>query len=794
MIHLTCWLLFFVGFCIIFYFELPVFLFFGVCAGFLLAYGFHTWELTIFLTIAIICSIPLIRREVFTKWILMIIVKKKLLPTISETEQIAIDAGDTWVEAELFSGKPNFVKIKNEMYKNSLNAEEKDFMENQVNSVCEMADDWQIFQDKDMPKEVWDYLKREKFFGMLIPKQYGGLEFSAYAQSCVVAKLATRSQVLAITAMVPNSLGPAELLLKYGTESQKNYYLPRLADGRDIPCFALTEPNAGSDAASIRSNGVVFKDSDDGKLKVRLNFEKRYITLGGIATVIGLAFDLKDPEGLLPKSDKIKTGISCALLPSDIVGLTRGKRHYPMGVPFINSPLWGKDVVISVEEHIIGGAQGCGNGWKMLMECLGVGRGISLPAVSIGGSKLATQVAFFHANVRRQFGLPLAKFEGIEEQLAKMIVETYTTDALRTFVASGVCLGHRPSVANAIAKYHATESFRRTMNIGMDILGGQGICLGRNNLLAHGYMGVPVAITVEGANILTRTLLQFGQGLIRCHPYIYKEMVAISKNDLKEFDKNLFAHIKHFISNRVRMLVLGISSGKMYKPFGQNFVTHYEGKIAWASASFAWASDIAMLIYGGNLKRKEAISGRFGDIVSAMFIATCVLRRFVAEGSKKEYEPIVEASIEGLLKQIDDAFNSIYSNLSGSKAASFFGKIFGFAARHNNLSSGVKDSTNHAILKAISEKQSMFSNILSDVFVSNDHSDHLARLELAYTSSEHAMQIYKKIKEFKLDLVDAYKTGVISKMEYDLVLGWEELAKSVIQVDFFDLETNNAIG
>ena len=420
---------------------------------------------------SLILLISNIRKFTISLILLKIIRAKNLLPQISETEDIALNAGTVWIEGEFFTGKPDFTRIIKEPY-SEISQEEQDFLNNEVEELCNMVTDQKIQELQDLPTEVWNYIRSKKFFGMIIPKEYGGLAFSPLAQSKIVAKLATRSQVLSITVMVPNSLGPAELILKYGTKSQKNFYIPRLANGTDIPCFALTEPAAGSDAASIGAYGDIFM-GEDGKLKVKLNFQKRYITLGGVATVLGLALKMNDPYLLLPPH--ISTGITCALIDGNAEGLTRGRRHKPMGVPFINSPLWGKNIVIDIEEGVIGGMEGIGKGWKMLMECLAIGRGISLPAISYGGSILASYVAMFHASIRKQFGLPLIKFEAIQEKIADMFAKTYAIDAMRTFVASAVGSGHTPSIANAIEKYHATEHSRDIINHGIDILAGSAI-------------------------------------------------------------------------------------------------------------------------------------------------------------------------------------------------------------------------------------------------------------------------------------------------------------------------------
>ena len=478
---------------------------------------------------------PILRRNVITRPIIFAISKLGLLPKISETEKMALTSGNVWIDGELFSGKPNFKKVFSQLYP-KLTSDEKNFLNNEVEELCRICDDYEVQKLRDLPEEVWEFLRKHKFFGMIIPKKFGGLEFSAYAHGCVVEKLASRSVPLAITTMVPNSLGPAELLLHYGTDDQKNHYLPRLADGRDLPCFALTEPTVGSDATSIKSNGVLFKD-ENGEIKIRLNFNKRYITLGAYATVIGLAFQLRDPNHLL--GDKEDIGITCALIPNKTKGVRQGRRHDPLATPFVNSPLNGENVIIGLDA-IIGEKEGLGRGWKMLVECLSAGRGISLPSTSNGGSKLIVRAVGAYAGIRHQFNSAIGKFEGVEEVLARMISRTYALDAMKKYTAGAIDSGSTPAVITAIAKYHSTEMFRQNINDGMDIMGGSAIIRGPRNILANAYFSTPISITVEGANIVTRSLIHFGQGAIMCHPHVYKEIEALAEGNVKIFDREFF--------------------------------------------------------------------------------------------------------------------------------------------------------------------------------------------------------------------------------------------------------------
>ncbi len=658
------------------YFSAPLWAWFVVWAVFLVGCGSSwLWFVPLVAVAGVLLHKPT-RTKLITQNIFNLIEKKGLLPKISDTEKTALRAGDVWVEGELFSGKPDFEKIFANPYP-TLSKEEQDFIDNEVNVVCSMTSDWEVFESRDLPEKVWKYIKEKKFFGMIIPKEYGGLGFSAYGHSCVIEKLASHSQVLAITVMVPNSLGPAELLLHYGLDTQKKHYLPRLADGRDIPCFALTEPEAGSDAGAIQSDGVVFKD-EDGETKIRLNFDKRYITLSSIATVIGLAFVLKDPEKLLGKGKE--WGITCALVDAKSEGVDQTRRHDPLGVPFVNAPLFGKDVIIGIDD-VIGGESGLGNGWQMLMESLAVGRGISLPSTSTGGSKLATYVAATYSVVRYQFGLSIAKFEGIAEVLGRLGASTYMLDAAKTFTLGAINAGKKPAVANAIMKYQSTEMFRKNVIDAMDIQGGAAISRGPRNLLAHAYFGAPVAITVEGANIMTRTLIMFGQGMIRCHPYAYSEIEALEAEDVKAFDDLLFSHIGHVGRNKARAFVLGITRGYAHMPSSAGVAGRYEQKLAWASAKFAFLSDVALGLMGANLKRRESVSGRFGDVLAQMLLITATLKRYEQEGRKESDAVFLEVAVEDAFGKIDIAFRGILKNLMpGSDGLAF--KSMGLCLSH----------------------------------------------------------------------------------------------------------------
>jgi acyl-CoA dehydrogenase len=695
------------------FFEVPLWAWFAALALLLLGSdaSFFWWIPAI--ALAVLLLIKTLRVKFITQPLFDMLKAKGLLPKISDTEKTALRAGDVWIEGELFSGKPDFKKIFANPYP-LLSVEEQAFIENEVNEVCAMTSDWEVFEQRDLSKEVWAYLKNKKFFGMIIPKEYGGLGFSAYGHSCVIEKLASHSQVLAITVMVPNSLGPAELLLHYGQEAQRKHYLPRLAEGKEIPCFALTEPEAGSDAASIQSEGVLFKDKE-GEVKIRLNFEKRYITLSSIATVIGLAFVLKDPDNILgPGEDNI--GITCALVDAKSKGVDQSQRHDPLNVPFVNAPLIGTDVIIGIED-VIGGHEGMGKGWQMLMESLAVGRGISLPSTSTGGSKLATYVSATYAVVRYQFGLSIAKFEGIAEVLGRLGASTYMMDAAKTFTLGAINAGKKPAVANAIMKYQSTEKFRQNIIDAMDIQGGAGISLGPRNLLGHAYFGAPVAITVEGANIITRTLIMFGQGMIRCHPYAYAQIEALEQGDVKAFDDLLFSHIGHVMRNKVRAFVLGLTRGYAHGATTKGKARRYEQKLAWASARFAYLSDVALGLMGASLKRRESVSGRFGDVLAQMYLITSVLKRYETEGSLESDAVFLEVAVEDAFGKIDLAFRGILENLSPGVLGLPF-RILGFYTHLNPMGKTIKDKSLHRIAAAMCEDDSIRERICENIYMS----------------------------------------------------------------------------
>ena len=593
---------------------------------------------------------------------------RKVLPPMSRTEKEAIDAGTTWWEGDLFRGKPDWEKLHN-YPQPKLTDEEQAFIDGPVEEACRMANDFQITHEMaDLPPELWAYLKEHRFFAMIIKKEYGGLEFSAYAQSRVLQKLSGVSGILAITVGVPNSLGPGELLQHYGTEEQKDHYLPRLARGQEIPCFALTSPEAGSDAGAIPDTGVVCMGEWQGQqvLGMRLTWNKRYITLAPIATVLGLAFKLSDPDHLLGGDEDL--GITCALIPTHTAGVEIGKRHFPLNVPFQNGPTRGKDIFVPID-YIIGGPKMAGQGWRMLVECLSVGRGITLPSNSTGGLKSVAMATGAYAHIRRQFRISIGKMEGIEEPLARIAGNAYVMDAAASLVTYGIMLGEKPAVLSAIVKYHCTHRGQRAILDAMDILGGKGIMLGNSNFVARAYQGAPIAITVEGANILTRSMIIFGQGAIRCHPYVLEEMAAAQNNDVNAFDKLLFKHIGHVGSNKMRSLWLGLTNGLTSATPTKDSTKRYYQYMNRLSANLALLSDVSMAVLGGSLKRRERISARLGDILSQLYLASSVLKRYDDEGRNEADLPLVHWGVQDALYQAEQAIDDLLRNFPNTFVA-----------------------------------------------------------------------------------------------------------------------------
>lgn len=722
-------------------------------------------------------------------------VYKGLMPEMSSTEREAIEAGTTWWEAELFAGKPNWETL-HQYPKPELSAEEQAFMDGPVAEVCRMTNDWEVTHElADLSPEVWAYLKQHKFFAMIIKKQYGGLEFSAYAQSRILQKLCGTSAVLASTVGVPNSLGPGELLQHYGTTEQKNYYLPRLANGDEIPCFALTGPEAGSDAGAIPDVGIVCMGEWQGEqvLGMRLTWNKRYITLAPIATVLGLAFKLQDPEGLL--GDKPNLGITCALIPTDMAGITIGRRHFPLNVPFQNGPTQGKDVFVPIS-FIIGGPDMAGQGWRMLTECLSVGRGITLPSTGTAGTRVSAIASGAYSRIRRQFRIPIGKMEGIEEPLARLGGNAYLSDAASMLTVTGIDLGEKPSVISAIVKYHLTHRSQHSLIDAMDIHGGKGICLGPNNYLARGYQGAPIAITVEGANILTRSMIIYGQGAIRCHPYVLKEMLSVQEPDahkaLEQFDGAVFGHIGFAISNTVRSFWLGLTNARFSTSPVTDATAPYYRQMNRLSANLSLLSDVAMATLGGELKRKERLSARLGDVLSQLYLVSATLKRFNDDGRPDELLPLVHWACQDGLYQAQTAVIELLENFPSPMLGKLLGAlVYPWGATLVRPS----DRLDHQVAQALQTPGVAREALSKDLYLTVEEGNPLGMLEQAFADIFQAEPIFNKVVEVLgrrpftgLDAlaVEALSADIINKEEANILHQTEISRLRTINVDDFD--------
>ncbi|MDO9049387.1 MAG: acyl-CoA dehydrogenase [Methylobacter sp.] len=752
----------------------------------------------IFDTVFIPLNVPAIRKRLYSRPVFKLM--QRMLPRMSQTEREALEAGNTWWDAELFSGDPDW-RVLLDLPAAKLSAEEQAFIDGPVETLCSMLDDWDITHNRcDLPPEVWDYIKRHKFCGMIIPKQYGGLEFGEYAHSEVVMKISSRSSTAAVTVMVPNSLGPAKLLLAYGTEQQKNHYLPRLATGEEIPAFALTGPHAGSDAGAMPDTGVVCYGKFEGKDKVLgilLNWEKRYITLGPVATVLGLAFKLYDPEHLI--GDKENIGITVALIPTDTEGVSIGRRHFPLDSAFQNGPNWGKDVFIPMD-WIIGGKEQVGNGWKMLMQCLATGRAVSLPALSTGASKMAGRNTGAYARIRKQFNLPIGEFEGIEEPLSRIAGETYIIDAARKVTAAALDDGQKPSVISAIIKYELTERMRRVINDAMDIQGGSGICLGPKNYLGRIYQVIPVSITVEGANILTRTMMIFGQGAVRCHPYIQREMEALGRENpelaLQQFDEVLFEHIGFMLHNLAAGFWLGLSNARFIDVPGDQDTQGYFRQIARLSVGFALVADFALLTLGGSLKRKERISGRFADVLSNLYLCSCVLKNYQDQGSPKDDLPLLHWACQQTLHRAQQSLLAIFHTLPMRLPAVLLRAVLFPSGKP---CAPPADHLIHQTAGLLLKNSPTRDRLTHGIYINYKPDDVTGRIEVAFQAvlaatpveaKIHAAQKQKQLpKGVILDVLEAaISQTVISKKEAELIVTAEKARFAAISVDDFSPE------
>ncbi|WP_046166598.1 acyl-CoA dehydrogenase [Chromobacterium vaccinii] len=752
----------------------------------------------VFAVVAAALNIVPLRRAVFTGPVFGVF--KKITPAMSQTEQEAINAGTVWWDRDLFSGKPDYNRLLS-FPDPKLTPEEQAFIDGPTEQLCGMIDDWKITHElKDLPPEVWQFIKDHGFLGMIVKKKYGGLEFSNYAHAKVVTKIATRGGTAAVTVMVPNSLGPGELLQHYGTEAQKDYYLPRLAKGVEVPCFALTSPYAGSDAGAIPDYGVVCRGSYthprtgerfENVLGVRVSWEKRWITLAPVATILGLAFKMYDPERLL--GDKEDIGITCALVPTEHEGVEIGRRHFPGGSAFMNGPTWGKDVFIPLD-WIIGGREYAGQGWRMLVECLSVGRCISLPAMSVACGKLTTYTTGAFARIRDQFGLPIGKFEGVDEAMARIGGFTYQMEASQDLALTALDNGEKPSVLSAILKYHNTERMRKTLNDAMDVHGGKTVVLGPRNYLARGYQAVPIGITVEGANILTRSMIIYGQGAIRCHPFVLREMKSAMANDGAEFDKAITGHINFVISNFVRSLWLGLTCARFAKsPKGGPTAAYYK-RVTRLSSAFALLSDMAMFSLGGSLKFREKLSARLGDMLSGLYIATASLKRFEREGAPKEDIAVMSWAVENALYDVQVAMDGFLANLPNRGLAWVLRRVifpWGLTLKPASDRVGTK------VARAMMEPGATRDRLTHGMYVPKSETDPVGVLEHALHAILATEPVEQKLRKLARDgkfktitarerLAEALQTGLINQEEFDAVTRARKLKRDVIMVDDFD--------
>ncbi|WFB48807.1 acyl-CoA dehydrogenase FadE [Vibrio coralliilyticus] len=753
--------------------------------------GSLSWIL--FIAATAVIAIPSVRQSLISQKALTLF--KKVLPAMSQTEKEALDAGTVWWEAELFKGKPDWNKL-HAIQNPQLSAEEQAFLDGPVNEVCAMVNDYQVTHElADLPPEVWQYLKDNKFFAMIIKKKYGGLEFSAYAQSLVLQKLTGVSGVLSSTVGVPNSLGPGELLQHYGTTDQKDYYLPRLAEGKEIPCFALTSPEAGSDAGSIPDFGVVCKGKWEGKevLGMRLTWNKRYITLAPVATVLGLAFKLRDPEGLLGEQEEL--GITCALIPTYLKGVEIGNRHFPLNVPFQNGPTRGEDLFVPLD-FIIGGPKMAGQGWRMLVECLSVGRGITLPSNSTGGIKTAALATGAYARIRRQFKQPIGQMEGVEEPLARLGGNAYVMDAASNLTVAGIDLGEKPSVISAIVKYHCTHRGQQSIIDAMDIVGGKGICMGPSNFLARGYQGAPIAVTVEGANILTRSMIIYGQGAIRCHPYVLEEMNAAysdASDALDKFDAALAGHVSFTMSNLVRSFWLGLTDGRFSSAPVKDTTTRYYQQLNRYSANIAFLSDISMAVLGGSLKRKERLSARLGDILSQLYLSSATLKRYESDGRIADDLPLVHWGLQDSLKQTEEAIDEFLANFPNK----WLGKVLRvMILPFGRVRKAPSDKVDSQVAQILQTPSATRDRLGRNQYFQASEFNAAGKIEEALHIILEAEPVFKKVCKainerrpfLRLDLIAdiGLEKGIIDSADAQLLRKAEEHRLYAINVDDFD--------
>lgn len=759
--------------------------------------GHWLWKAVL---IAIAAGIALLTQEGFRRNRLtrpLLRTYRTMLPSMSDTEREALEAGSVWWDGELFTGLPNWDRLMT-MPAPSLSTEEQAFIDGPCEELCRMLDDWEVTHELgDLPAEVWAYIKEHRFFAMIIPKAYGGLEFSAYANAMVITKLASCNTTASSTVGVPNSLGPAELLLHYGTDAQKDRYLPGLADGSEIPCFALTSPQAGSDAAAIIDSGVICKGQWNGEevLGIRLNWDKRYITLAPVATVLGLAFKLYDPDKLI--GDVTDYGITAALIPTDTAGVTVGRRHYPLNIPFQNGPTQGKDVFVPLDA-IIGGPEMAGKGWRMLVELLSVGRAITLPSSALGGGQTAFYASGAYARIRKQFNVSISKFEGVGEALARIAGHTYIMKAAVSVTAGAIAAGEKPSVPSAVLKYHCTELGRKVANDAMDVQGGKGVMLGPKNYLGRGYQATPIAITVEGANILTRSLIIFGQGAIRCHPFVLRELQAAQDEDqargLVDFDQALFGHIGYAISNAARSFWLALTHAR-FSDVPLDTPTHrFYQNINRYSAAFALASDFAMLTLGGSLKQRELLSARLGDVFSAMYLASTVLKQFENDGRQSADLALVEWSVRTLMYDAQEQLHGFLRNLPNRWVARCL-RVLIFP--RGRTYSAPSDAQGQALVDLITHPTEARERLAGYAYTTAEPGNPVGLLQQALRMANDLSPIEKKLRRARKSkqiaasylpeqIVEARAAGILSDAEAKDMQVYHEIVMDLIAVDDFD--------
>lgn len=748
--------------------------------------------LAVWLALGLLLGFRPLRRQWLSRGLLPVVAK--ILPQLGSTERIALEAGTVWWDGDLFSGDPPWQKLLHEKFPD-LSPEEADFMAGPVEEFCRRIDDEAVVQTGDLPEWAWEFLNEHRFLGMIIPKEYGGLGFSALAHAQVITKIASRCLTAAVTIMVPNSLGPAELLFHYGTDAQKKYFLPRLARGEEVPCFALTGPEAGSDAAATTSVGVVCRGEYEGKevLGMRLNWNKRYITLSPIATLVGLAFKLDDPDHLL--GEKTHLGITCALIPAKLPGVQIGRRHDPLGIPFHNGPTQGKDVFVPLDA-IIGGPDQAGKGWRMLMESLSAGRGISIPSMAAGGCQMASRVAGDYAALREQFGMAIGHFEGVAEVLAQIGGLTYLAQSGRRMTLGAVDLGHKPAVITAVIKAASSEFMRRTVNHAMDIRAGAGIIQGPRNILGQLYKCLPIGITVEGANILTRSMIIFGQGAIRCHPYVQQEIEAVARNDLEAFDRSFFGHINFVFKNLARAGCLGLSEGKLLGAPSHAGPKKYYRQLTWLSTAFALFSDMAMATLGGSLKRREMITGRLADILTYLYLGSAALKNFVDAQCAPSLRPALDWALQYCLYEAQRAFRGVLANFPNRPVAwllRIWTFPWGFCHKFPS------DQISRRLARAMQEDPRLRSALTSEIYLPEEQERGLGLLDQAWLEQQRAKEALKKIRKARRQgqlpkapkeklWQEALNKSIISSAEHEQLKKLEALRNEVIQVDDFSPE------